>query len=257
MSLIQLRFFSEALNMCTNANIILPQPRNSRTELSPLPALYLLHGMGDDASAWLRKTCVERYALERGLAVIMPDGGLSCYENMAHGARYRDFICRELPERISACFPVSTDREKIFIAGCSMGGFGALKLGLAHPEIWSKIGCFSAAHFEYQPDARRNREMLERVYGDRIAEYDAQIAADALSVNAGSREVSIWHCCGDEDILKENAQKARAFFEEMEPGKINYHFEMLPGRHDWSLWDEAVRRFFASLELEKPEVQLF
>ena len=257
MSLIEMHVFSEALNKSTCVNVILPLPR--RAELPPdgLPVLTLLHGMGDDATAWMRKSCVECYALEHGLAVVMPDGGLSCYENMAHGGAYRDYICDELPLTMRKTFPLSTQREQNFIAGCSMGGFGALKLGLARPELWSKIGCFSAAHFEYRPDSPRNQAMLRRVYGNRLDEYEARIAADAQSVNAGSLPLSIWHCCGTEDALRDNALQSRAFFEGMGAGAIAYHCEMLPGRHDWALWDAAARRFLETLELNSPEVQLF
>ena len=157
MSVIQMRFFSEVLNIFVPANIILPLPRDAQKSVSDLPVLTLLHGMGAGYSAWMRKTAIERYALENGVAVVMPDGELSCYENMAHGHRYRDFIVQELPQVMRRTFPVSTDREKNFIAGCSMGGFGALKLGLSCPEQWSIIGCFSAAHFEYQPPSPATR----------------------------------------------------------------------------------------------------
>lgn len=257
MSLIQFRFFSECLNMCTVANIILPMPRNAALPVEDLPVLYLLHGMGDNESAWIRKTNIERYALEKGLAVVMPDGALSCYENMAQGVRYRDFICEELPGIIRANFPVSKKREKNFIAGCSMGGFGALKLALSNPEKWSIVGCLSAAHFEYRPDSPRNRDMLSRVYCDQIDAYDARIAADAANMNAGKTSLRIWHSCGDRDALRENALITRAFFENMEPGSIEYSFEMLPGKHDWALWDESIRRFLPALELPEPEVHLF
>jgi len=256
MSVIQMRFLSEELNMFTPVNVILPLPRDANAEVHDLPVLILLHGMGDGHSAWLRKTGIERYALEHGLAVVMPDGELSCYENMAHGHRYRDYITRELPKVIWNTFPVSADREKNFIAGCSMGGFGALKLGLACLEKWSVIGCFSAAHFEYQPSSPRNQTMLAQVYGNRVEEYDAQIAADALAANAGKRPLRIWHSCGDEDALKANAFKSRKFFESLPGGAIDYRFEMLPGRHDWALWDESARRFVESLNLPKPEVRL-
>lgn len=256
MSVIQMRFFSEVLNIFVPANIILPLPRDAQKSVSDLPVLTLLHGMGDGYSAWMRKTAIERYALEHGVAVVMPDGELSCYENMAHGHRYRDFIVQELPQVMRSTFPVSTAREKNFIAGCSMGGFGALKLGLAHPEIWSIIGCFSAAHFEYRPASPRNQAMLKRVYGGKLDEYDAQIAKDALAANTDKLPLRIWHSCGDEDALKMNALKSRAFFEALPDGAIDYHFEMLPGRHDWALWDESARRFMDALNLPKPEVHL-
>ena len=127
MSLIQMRFFSEKLNRFTGVNVILALDRRIEAPAGR-PTLYLLHGMGDDQSAWLRKTNVERYALEAGLHVVMPDGGLSCYENMIHGERYRDYLLLELPHVMRSCFPMSPRREENFIAGCSMGGCGALKL---------------------------------------------------------------------------------------------------------------------------------
>ena len=256
MSVIRTSFFSETLNMFTSATVILPLPRDVKAEVRDLPLLILLHGMGDGHSSWLRKTGIERYALARGVAVVMPDGGLSCYENMVHGHRYRDFITRELPEWMQHTFPVSTNREKNFIAGCSMGGFGALKLGLAHPEKWSAIGCFSGAHFEYRNPSPRHQAMVSRVYGDRLDEFDAQIVADAHTANTGKLPVCIWHSCGDTDALRENALKSRAFFEALPAGAIDYHFEMLPGNHDWALWDDSVRRFMNSLSLPEPEVHL-
>lgn len=257
MSVIRMNFFSEALNMFTRVNLVLPLPRSVALEVRDLPALYLLHGMGDGPDAWLHKTAVERCALASGLALIMPDGELSCYENMVHGNRYRDYVSLELPRVMRETFPLSANRERNFIAGCSMGGFGALKLAAAHPEAWSVCGCFSAAHMEYQPDAPRNRAMLRRVYGDRIAEYDARIAADLRAANAGNARLRVWHACGREDALRENALKTRAFMEALPTGSIDYSFVELPGRHDWALWDAMAARFIEDLNLERPEVRLF
>ena len=257
MPVIQMRWLSEKLGMYTPVTIILPMPRDAKKPVSPLPVLYLLHGMGDNHSAWLRKTAVERYAQEKGLAIVMPDGELSCYEDMVHGRAYRTYIASELPGFIRKNFPVSTKREENFIAGCSMGGFGALKLALSDPEKWGAVGCFSAAHFEYRPDAPRNHAMLNMVYGDRIDQYDTQIAADIIRVNKGGLPMRIWHSCGDADRLKENALKSRAFFEALDSGSIDYSFQMLPGRHDWALWDESLRLFMDALNLPEPEVRLF
>ena len=66
MSLIQMRIFSQALNKSVGVNVVLPLPRRAEVPCENLPVLTLLHGMGDDYSSWLRKTSVERYALERG-----------------------------------------------------------------------------------------------------------------------------------------------------------------------------------------------
>ena len=247
MSLIKMHVFSEALNKSTCVNVILPLPR--RAELPPdgLPVLTLLHGMGDDYTSWLRRTNVERYALERGIAVVMPDGGLSCYHNMLRGGRYRDYILDELPELMRGMLPLSARREDNFIAGCSMGGFGALKLGMARPEQYAAIGCFSAAHMEYRPDHPRSRAMLMRVYGDTLDACDVQIEADVRAVNAGSRSIRVWHACGDNDVLRENALKSRDFFEALPEGAIEYSFMTLPGKHDWALWDRMLAEFMRLL----------
>ena len=247
MSLIEMRIFSEALNMSTGVNVILPLPLRSALPVEGLPVLTLLHGMGDDYTMWLRRTNVERYALERGVAVVMPDGGLSCYHNMAHGGRYRDYVLDELPMLLRGMLPLSARREDSFIAGCSMGGFGALKLGLSRPEQYAAIGCFSAAHMEYRPDHPRNTAMLARVYGDTLDACDAQIERDVLSVNAGSLGMRIWHACGDNDVLRDNALKSRAFFEALPEGAVDYGFMTLPGKHDWALWDRMLAEFMQTL----------
>ena len=257
MPLIRMNFFSEALNMFAPVNVILPLPRSANAAAEELPALYLFHGMGDDHTSWLRKTAVERYALEAGLAVIMPGGGLSCYENMAHGVRYRDFMADELPRVMRRTFPLSAAREKNFIAGCSMGGFGALKLGFAEPEKWSAIGILSAAHMEYRPDSPRVQAALWRVYGGDIDGCDEKIVRDVARDNESGPALRVWHACGTQDRLRENALKSRAFFESLPEGKIDYRFEELPGRHDWALWDAMAARFIEWLNLPRPEVHLF
>ena len=247
MSLIEMHVFSEALNRSTCVNVILPLPRRAELPGLGLPVLTLLHGMGDDYTMWLRRTNVERYALDRGIAVVMPDGGLGCYHNMVHGGRWRDYILDELPGLMRSLLPLSARREDNFIAGCSMGGFGALKLGMSRPEQYAMIGCFSAAHMEYRPDHPRNKAMLARVYGETLDACDAQIERDILAANAGSRELRVCHACGDNDVLRQNALKSREFFEALPPGAIDYSFMTLPGKHDWALWDRMLAEFMLLL----------
>ena len=256
MSLIQADFLSETLHMYVGVNVILPVPRDPNAPLNNLPVLYLLHGMSDDFTAWQRKTAVERYALENNLAVVMPNGGMSCWENMAHGGAYRDFICDELPRRIRAWFPISADRDRNFIAGCSMGGLGAFRIGLDQPEAYSVIGAFSSPHFEYRCEAPANAAMLERVYGGDIDPHDAEIEANARAVAGGALPVRVFQTCGDRDLLYDEIHASRDFLASL-GGSLTLRFETLPGRHDWALWDEALRRFIEFLDLPKPAGRVF
>jgi putative tributyrin esterase len=143
MALLQVSFFSNTLGMSMQMNVILPQQDHNEK----IPVLYLLHGMSDDHTAWIKNTAIERYVSDRNLAVIMPSTHLGWYTDMAHGNKYWTFISEELPKITQSFFKhLSDQREDNFVAGLSMGGYGALKMGLKaskgfqplphYPEPW-------------------------------------------------------------------------------------------------------------------------
>lgn len=107
---------------------------NGSQKKSSYPVLYLLHGLSDDHTIWHRRTSIERYVSALGLAVVMPNVGKSFYTDMANGGNYFTFITEELPTLVQSYFPVSAKREDNFIAGLSMGGYGAFKVALSCPE---------------------------------------------------------------------------------------------------------------------------
>ena len=139
MALIHCDFFSEVLHLSTSVVVILPQPAPSQNGTTGCggshkhPTLYLLHGLSDDHTIWQRRTSIERYVSLLDLAVVMPAVHRSFYTDMAHGYRYWTFISEELPALARSFFPLSDAREDNFVAGLSMGGYGAFKLGLTHP----------------------------------------------------------------------------------------------------------------------------
>jgi len=130
MALIHCDFFSEALGLSTSMCVILPEPArgqigmpgSERQPSGPHPVLWLLHGLSDDHTIWQRRTSIERYVAERGLAVVMPAVARSFYTDMAHGLPYWTFISEELPAAARSFFPLSPAREDNFVAGLSMGG---------------------------------------------------------------------------------------------------------------------------------------
>jgi carboxylesterase len=105
----------------------------------PPPVLYLLHGMSDDDTIWLRRTSIERYAAPLGLAVVMPQVHRSFYTDQAYGGRYWTFLTEELPELVGSLFRVSDRREDTFVAGLSMGGALALRLAAKHGDAISGV----------------------------------------------------------------------------------------------------------------------
>src|SRR5829696_2354681 len=95
MALIRCDFFAESIDQGTSVTVVLPQAEGGVAE--PPPVLYLLHGLGDNDTAWTRFTSIERYADDHGLAVVMPQVHRSFYADEAHGAGFLD-----LPQRRAA-----------------------------------------------------------------------------------------------------------------------------------------------------------
>src|SRR6266498_4824372 len=107
--------------------------------------LYLLHGHSDDHTAWMRWSSIEKYAEGLNLAVVMPAVHLSFYNDMVYGGKYWQFISEEVPALVREMFSLSADRKDNFVAGLSMGGYGAFKMALTHPERFAAAASLSGA----------------------------------------------------------------------------------------------------------------
>lgn len=270
MALMEAEFFSPVLGMCTSAYVIVPQkthgigiegapdPEEQKTE--GYPVLYLLHGASDNHTIWLRRTSIERYVSGKGLVVVMPEAQLSSYENMEHGQRWFDYITEDLPRIMKEFFPITDDPAKTYVAGLSMGGMGALKMGLTLPERYGAVGVFSAGNFFYRgKETERpviNRPsggfpVLEAVYGTRDREslqgtkWDPYVAA-VENMAAGKKMPRFFHACGTEDPLVGCARMTRDWFSEHP--SIDYTYQEGPGSHNWEFWDHWVQKFLDWLE---------
>lgn len=153
MAFLELQFFSQTLHTNAQLQVILPQPgsQSGWDGKTPLPVLYLLHGRGGDHSDWQRMTSVERYGEKKPLAMVMMSNLLGEYTNQRYGYPYFDYVSQEVWEISHSYFPLSEKREENFIAGLSMGGYGALKIGLRMPERFSYAAGLSAACDRYKP----------------------------------------------------------------------------------------------------------
>lgn len=131
MALLRCNFFSDVLGMSMSMTVILPQKTRNQIGMAGAaptdrhPCLYLLHGLSDDDTIWSRRTSIERYVAPLGLAVIMPNVHRGFYTDMAHGYRYWTYISEEIPALAQSFFHISDRREDTFVAGLSMGGYGA------------------------------------------------------------------------------------------------------------------------------------
>ncbi len=254
MAFFDCHFFSETLALQVSAHVLIPQvPRGKRH-----PVLFLLHGLSDDHTMWMRRTSIERYADERNLAVVMPAVGRSFYQDTAGGARYWTFLSEELPGIMRGFFPLSEKRADNFAAGLSMGGYGALRLALAHPEKFAAAASFSGA-LDY---VRRLRESGKRASRISKSEWNtvAGPGADAegtdsdlfhlakLAAKRRGPKPALWLSCGTEDDI---IGDTRAFHSHLGGLGWRHHSEESAGAHDWAYWDAQIKRAIAWLPLRK------
>lgn len=236
--------FSESLGMMTDIAVIIPDNGAARLENGDYPVVYLLHGLSDNHSAWSRRTKVDLYAEETGFAVVMPEVQRGFYQNMAYGLPYFTYISEELPKICQKLFRVTSDPAHTYIAGLSMGGYGAMRCALTYPERYRKAACFSAVtdvkrFFGDNPCGMGQAEMHALV-GDAVAEDE-----DLFFLAAQDRDFPpILQCCGDGDFLLEDN---RRFHKHLEALGRTHRYEEWSGAHEWRFWDTAVEkalRFF-------------
>lgn len=253
MALIHCDFFSNVLGLSSSMYVILPQSGHNVTgKNKKYPVLYLLHGLSDDHSMWLRKTSIERYVDSMELAVVMPAVHRSFYTDMASGYKYWSFISEELPEIAQSLFPLSSKREDTFAAGLSMGGYGAMKLALRCPDKFAAAASLSGAVYilNHKDEMEENQEFINIFGGyDKMegSENDLRFLADKL---ACSHELKpkLFQCCGTEDFLYQDNLKFRDYCKKL---SLDLTYEEEPGVHEWGYWDKKIQRVLEWLPLTK------
>ena len=233
-------YYADALGMQTRMHVLLPQ----RQTAGKVKTLYLLHGMSDDEGTWMRRTSIDRYAEEKGLAVVMPDGGLGWYTDMYRGLAWFKFISGELPALCRRFFPILSDRrEDTFIGGLSMGGYGALKCALRAPQTFSQVislsGALDAADTAVNNTVPATRRYWEDVFGPAEdvsgSENDLFAAATALTDPALRPRIYMW--CGTEDFLYAQNIRMRDHLRAL---GYDLTYEESPGDHQWRHWDKKI-----------------
>ncbi|BBG00177.1 MULTISPECIES: alpha/beta hydrolase [Pseudonocardia] len=239
---------ADSLGLATSVTVLLPQPSRTRIGAgvrdldAPPPVLYLLHGLSDDDTAWTRYTAIERYADELGLAVVMPQVHRSFYLDQAYGGRYRTWVCTELPELVARFFRVSGDPAQTFVAGLSMGGYGALGWALREPGRFAAAASLSGAldirALAQGPPREEDPRIWERILGDEpVAGTDADLFA--LLERADPAAVPpLFVCAGTGDPLHEQSMR---FTASARAAGLDVTGHDGPGGHDWAYWDARIR----------------
>ncbi|MFO1446614.1 MAG: alpha/beta hydrolase family protein [Opitutaceae bacterium] len=247
MAWITLRWKSALLGKQTSAEVLVPD-----SGPGPFPVLYLLHGLSDDATLWLRRSRIESYVLGLPVIVVMPDGYRSFYTDHVQGPPFARHYGEELPDLVERLLPAGRTRESRAVGGLSMGGYGALRIGLGYADRFGSIHCHSGAvgwgghdGVDAYRAAARDRgwtdafvdEML-RIFGPSPAGTPHDVVHLAQVAMRAGNLPRLWLDCGTEDFLIGDNRRLHHTFE---ASGVAHRYHEFPGAHTWDYWDLHVR----------------
>ena len=265
MALIQVNFLSSSLMRTVPINVILPVdklllPGMPKKESKPFKTLYLLHGIFGNYTDWVSGTNIQRWAEEKDLAVVMPSGDNMFYVDQKESHNYYgEFIGQELVEITRKMFPLSHRREDTFIAGLSMGGYGAIRNGLKYHDTFGYIAGLSSAtvvdgigqRSNDTPNFIERRDFAESIFGDlsKVEMSDLNPEWLVKKLSGGHAELpKVYLACGTEDFLLEGNRKIRDY---MKAAGVDVTYEEGPGAHEWDFWNRYIKKVIDWLPLDE------
>lgn len=254
-------FYSESLKMTTNLRVIFPDISNDVTPvIDGTPrVLYLLHGLGGNCEEWTRFSKIEYYAKKYNFIIIMPEVHRSFYSDTNYGINYFSYVADELPTICNRWFHLDSRKENTFIAGESMGGYGAVKVALSRPCRYGGVATLSGAldcvslsskilNGEWEDMCSQE---LRGIYGEKALPNKQDDLLDLVQQAAKyPHRPRMIQLCGTEDFLYEDNQRFRRMAEEAGYG---HTYREGPGDHEWPYWDKAIQyafMFFCGLDPE-------
>jgi putative tributyrin esterase len=220
-----------------------------------LQVVYLLHGSGGGFRDWTNYSDVAGFA-ESGFVLVMLEGGASYYTNAVDPTedRYEDYIVQDLISEVENKFPVAPGRRNRAIVGVSMGGFGAVKLALRHPELFMFAGGISSAI-----DVPRRTFSLKRLQQSRHysaifgpsgsptrRNNDPFVLARTANVEAAPY---FFLTCGEQEGLLPANREFAALLAQL---RFRFEFHTVRGGHDWNQWNAWLPQVFQSLGEQMP-----
>jgi len=182
----------------------------------------------------------------------MPQVHRSFYTDEVHGNRYWTFLSEELPALVGTFFRLSDRREDTFVAGLSMGGYGAFKWAMRQPGRFAAAASLSGA----LDVARRQRpgappedpQLMARIFGDRPVagtSDDLLWLLDRVDVSSAALP-QLYVCCGTEDFLYD---ENLTFRDACKTRGVSLTADFSPGEHEWGYWDAKIQDVLAWLPL--------
>ncbi len=255
MALIQVNYSSQALFRIVPLNVILPVDRFDADTNRYLnennrkyKTLYLLHGLLGNFTDWVSRTRILEWAEEKNLAVVMPSGDNAFYFNSRTPWNdYGTFIGKELVEVTRRMFPLSEKREDTFIAGVSMGGFGALRNGIVYSETFGYVaGLSSAIHIFEDISEEANIGLFDNKEEASKTNKNPWVAVEEMIAEKRSIPKFYMTCGTKDDLMPSNV----AFRDYLKKKGIDVIWDEEDQGHDWDFWNGQIKKVLDWLPLD-------
>jgi len=222
MAIATMQFFSRALNRHVEYNALLPEVGQA-----PFPVVMQLHGLTDNHWSWIHRSRFIHDLEREPLVVILPDGATSAYidwpsAELLGKQNYETYLTHDIIAHVRRHLNVRSGPWGI--GGLSMGGYGAMRLGLRHPDLFASIWAHSSAFFIHH--------MMGAAAGHDRDDLDLFAVAERAA--AGPLPVIGFDCGTEDDGLIEGNRALHAHFEAL---GIAHDYREHPGDHDWDYWD--------------------
>jgi putative tributyrin esterase len=233
--------------------VVVPARYNEKADAARrYPVVYLLHGLFGGYDNWTKLTKLAEYSAAADVIIVTPEGKNGWYTDSAANPsdKFESHIVREVIPEVDKRYRTIAERRARAIGGLSMGGYGAVKLGLKFPEMFILAGSFSGA----LGAASISEKTFPGAIGKTIDGIMGPVDSEARRSNDPFELIRrttpeklgglpfIYFDCGTEDFLFQNN---REFADLLVQKKVPHEFRQLPGGHDWKYWDRQVKEFLA------------
>ena len=236
----------------------------------PVPTVYLLHGYGGGSGDWIgagkaEATADAMFAAPNSIPMllVMPSAGNSWYVNSPEHGPWEDAIVRDLIPAIDALYPTRATRDQRFTAGLSMGGYGALRLAVHHPDLFRAAAAFSPAIFDDVETVEDfpgfQLKFFAGAFGEPldVARFNRNNIFAGLSAIGSETPVDFYVMTGDHDGLGlwDGALK---FFRRARSTGHSVELRVHDGNHEWRLWRDELApalQWFADLSRRADQAQ--
>jgi enterochelin esterase-like enzyme len=251
---------SKILGRPVSYSIYLPYDYESSSR--SYPVVYLLHGLGDNDTAWIQFGRINLIADEaiaaqqiEPMIIVMPDAGRSWYVDSFDGkANYEEFFFKEFIPTVEAKFRIIAKRQFRGVSGLSMGGYGSLVYSMHHPDVFGSCAAFSCGIYTEDEVLGLPKEgwncwdnFFSQAFGPGLV-GEARFTkhwreCDPLEMVKNNDltqlcSVRYYIDCGDDDFLSKGNCALHILMRER---GVPHEFRVRDGAHAWTYWRSGIR----------------